>query len=309
VSKLALLVVLGACQGKGARPAHNAELETYLSDYAKEYKRLSYASQLAEWQSNTHIVEGDSTNAIRTRKANEALARFVGSNDNIAKIRGYLKDRTALSPLQARQLQVMLYMAAEKPETAAPVVARRIAAEAAQTEKLYGFQFKLKGKPITPNAIDDSLTTSRALPARLAVWQASKDIGPVLKPGLLQLRDLRNEVVAALGYPDYFSYQVSDYGMSSDEMLQLTDQLVRDLRPLYRELHTWTRYELAKRYKVPVPDELPAHWLPNRWGQDWGSLVEVKGLDVNRALSAHTAEWVVRQGEGFYRSLGFDSLP
>jgi peptidyl-dipeptidase A len=309
VFKLALLVVLGACQGSGARPAHNPELETYLSDYAKEYQRLSYASQLAEWQSNTHIVEGDSTNAIRTRKANEALARFVGSNDNIAKIQGYLKDRTALSPLQVRQLEVMLYMAAEKPETAAPVVTRRIAAEAAQTEKLYGFQFKLKRKPITPNAIDESLTTSRALSARLAVWQASKEVGPVLKPGLLQLRDLRNEVVAALGYPDYFSYQVSDYRLSSDEMLKLTDQLVRDLRPLYRELHTWARYELAKRYKVPVPDELPAHWLPNRWGQDWGSLVEVKGLDANRALAAHSAEWVVRQGEEFYRSLGFDSLP
>ena len=309
VSKLALLAVLGACQGSAARPAHNAELETYLSDYGKEYQRLSYASQLAEWESNTHIVEGDSTNAIRTRKANEALARFVGSNDNISRIRGYLKDRSTLSPLQARQLEVMLYMAAEKPETAATVVAQRIAAEAAQTEKLYGFQFKLRGKPITPNAIDDSLTSSRALPARLAVWQASKEVGPVLKPGILRLRDLRNQVVGALGYPDYFSYQVSDYGMSTEEMLQLNDQLIRELRPLYRELHTWARYELAKRYKVPVPNQLPAHWLPNRWGQDWGSLVEVKGLDVNRALAAHTAEWVVDQGEEFYRSLGFDSLP
>jgi len=37
VSKLALLAVLGACQGSAARPAHNAELETYLSDYDEEY--------------------------------------------------------------------------------------------------------------------------------------------------------------------------------------------------------------------------------------------------------------------------------
>jgi len=251
VSKLALLAVLGACQGSAARPAHNAELETYLSDYGKEYQRLSYASQLAEWESNTHIVEGDSTNAIRTRKANEALARFVGSNDNISRIRGYLKDRSTLSPLQARQLEVMLYMAAEKPETAATVVAQRIAAEAAQTEKLYGFQFKLRGKPITPNAIDDSLTSSRALPARLAVWQASKEVGPVLKPGILRLRDLRNQVVGALGYPDYFSYQVSDYGMSTEEMLQLNHQLIRELRPLYRELHTWavTSWRSGTRYR------------------------------------------------------------
>lgn len=303
------LVALLACQSDAARPAAGGELDTYLSAYGKEYQRLSNESALAEWESNTRIVEGDSANAIRTRRANEALARFVGSNENIGRIRGYLRDRDRLSPLQARQLEVMLYLAAEKPETVAEVVAERIAAEASQTEKLHGFQFKLNGKPVTTNAIDESLRTSRKLPARLSVWMASKEVGPELKPGILRLRDLRNRVVGSLGYQDFFSYQVSDYGMTSEEMLELTDDLNRELRPLYRELHTWARYELAERYGVPVPDQLPAHWLPNRWGQDWGALVEVEGIDVSGALGRHSAEWVVRQGEGFYRSLGFDSLP
>ena len=306
--RLSILVLLACQTGSAGTPA-NAELERYLSEYAKEYQRLTYESQLAEWQSNTHIVEGDSTNAVRTRRANEALARFVGSNDNIARIRGYLKDREKLTPIQGRQLEMMLYFAAEKPETAAEIVAQRIAAEAAQTEKLYGFQFRLNGKPLSANAIDESLRTSRKLPARLAVWQASKEVGPALKPGMLRLRDLRNQVVGALGYRDYFSYQVSDYGTTAAEMLRLTDDLNRELRPLYRELHTWARYELAKRYNLPVPEQLPAHWLPNRWGQDWGALVEVKGLDVNGALGRHSAEWVMKQGEEFYRSLGFESLP
>jgi peptidyl-dipeptidase A len=306
--KLSMLALLACTPGSAGAPA-NPELDSFLSAYAKEYQRLGYESQLAEWQSNTHIVDGDSTNAVRTRRANEALARFVGSNENITRIRGYLKERKKLSPAHVRQLEMMLYFAAEKPESAAEIVAQRIAAEAAQTETLYGFQFRLNGKPVSANAIDDSLRTSRKLPARLAAWQASKEVGPVLKPGLLRLRDLRNQVVGALGYSDYFTYQVSDYGISAEEMLRLTDNLNRDLRPLYRELHTWARYELAKRYNVPVPDQLPAHWLPNRWGQDWGSLVDVKGLDVNSALKSHSAEWVVKQGEEFYRSIGFDSLP
>ncbi len=305
---LALLVLL-ACQSGAARPAANSELDAYLARYGMEYQRLNRESGLAEWASNTRIVEGDSTNSVRTRRANEALAGFVGSNENIARIRGYLENRGRLSPVEARQLDVMLYLAAEKPASAAAVVADRIAAEAAQTEKLYGFQFKLNRKPVTANAIDDSLRLSRRLPARLAVWEASKEVGPTLKPGMLRLRDLRNQVVGALGYSDYFSYQVSDYGMSSDEMLRLNDRLIAELRPLYRELHTWARYELAKRYGVPVPDQLPAHWLPNRWGQDWSSMVEVKGLDVNAALATHAPEWVVRQAEAFYRSIGFDSLP
>ena len=300
---------LVGCRADAQPGGGNPEVEAYLASYAKQYQRLSYASAEAEWASNTRIVEGDSSNAVRTRQANEALARFVGSAENIGKIQQFLSRKDQLTPLQVRELEVMLYLAAEKPQTAADVVSRRIAAEAAQTETLYGYQFRLKNKPVTPNDIDQALRTSKGLPDRLAVWEASKAVGPALKPGLLKLRDLRNQVVRTLGYPDYFTYQVSDYGMSTDEMLQLTEQLMRDLRPLYRELHTWARYELARRYRVPVPDQLPAHWLPNRWGQDWSALVDVKGLNLDAALAKRSPEWVVRQGESFYRSLGFDSLP
>ena len=302
------LLAFLACRSDTLQSA-GAGLDAYLSRYGQEFQRLYRESQLAEWESNTRIVEGDSANSVRTRRANEALARFVGSNENIAHIQGYLRDRDRLSPIQVRQLDAMLYLAAEKPASAAPVVAERIAAEAAQTEKLYGFEFRLNRRPITANAIDDSLRISRRLPTRLAAWEASKEVGPAVKPGMLRLRDLRNQVVGSLGYPDYFSYQVSDYGMTADEMLALNDQLISELRPIYRELHTWARYELARRYGVPVPDQLPAHWLPNRWGQDWSSLVEVKGMDVNAALAPRSDEWVVRQAEDFYRSLGFDSLP
>jgi peptidyl-dipeptidase A len=307
--RLIPLVLALACRADAKPSAANPDLEAYLDNYAREFRRLYYGSSLAEWESNTRIVEGDSTNALRTRRANEALAAFVGSTDNISRIKGFLQQRDRLRPLQARELEVMLYLAAEKPQTVAEVVAQRIAAEAAQSEKLYGFQFKLQGKPVTPNQIDESLRTKWKLSHRLAVWESSKEVGPALKPGLVRLRDLRNRVVQTLGYPDYFSYQVSEYGMSTDEMLRLNDQLVRELRPLYRELHTWARYHLAKRFGVPVPDQLPAHWLPNRWGQDWSALVEVEGLNVDGALAKKSAEWVVRQGEAFYRSLGFDSLP
>jgi len=79
--------------------------------------------------------------------------------------------------------------------------------------------------------------------------------------------------------------------------------------PLYRELHTWARYELAAKYKQPVPEYLPAHWLPNRWGQDWTALVNVEGMDIDPELKKHDAEWVVKKGEEFWMSLGFPALP
>ncbi|MFB3127724.1 MAG: peptidase, partial [Candidatus Acidiferrales bacterium] len=63
----------------------------------------------AEWESNTRIVEGDDTNAQRTRAANEALAAFTGSIENIETCRRLLVQREQLTPLQVRQLEVILY--------------------------------------------------------------------------------------------------------------------------------------------------------------------------------------------------------
>ena len=44
------LLLLLACQSSGARSAGNVELDTYLSDYGKEYQRLAYGSQMGEWE-------------------------------------------------------------------------------------------------------------------------------------------------------------------------------------------------------------------------------------------------------------------
>ena len=286
-----------------------ATAQAYLDTYSREYQRLATASSEAQWASNTRIVKDDSTNAVRTRAADGALNAFVGSTQNISTIRTFLKAESVITPIQKRQLEAMLYNAGTGPQIVADVVKRRIAADAAQTEKLYGYTFTVNGKAVTPNQIDSTLRNSANLADRRAYWESSKAIGPTLKSGIVDLRSLRNQTVQALGYPDFFSYQVSDYGMSADEMLRLTDMMNRELRPLFRELHTWTRYELAKKYKQPVPDLIPADWLPNRWGQDWSALVNVEGLNLDAAFDGRSPEWIVKQGENFYKSLGFDSLP
>jgi peptidyl-dipeptidase A len=313
----AALFALSACAtshtsapaSTAAPSAIRAEVESYLESYDSTFKRLYYASQLAQCASNTHIVAGDSTNAVRARETGLALSRFVGSVENIGRIKGYLSRRAELDPIQTRRLEIMQFNAADAPQTMPDVVRERLVAENAQLEQLYGFQFSLNGKPVTPNDIDDILQTSTDLAQRRAAWDASKEVGRAVKPGMVKLRDLRNRGVKSMGYPDFFAYQVSDYGMSADEMLHLTDTMLVQLRPLYRELHTWARYELARRYHQPVPEMLPADWLPNRWGQSWEDLVHVEGLNADSAIRTHDAEWVVRQGEKFYVSLGFDTLP
>ncbi len=291
-------------------PDLKQQAQTFIDNYSKQFQQLYTASAEAEWRSNTHIVEGDATNAAATRRANEALAAFTGSTENIQQARTFMEQKNQLDDLQVKQLEAILYAAANNPQTVPDVVKARIKAETEQTEKLYGYDYKLNGKSVSTNDIDNILKNEKDVKKRLAAWQTSKEVGKNLREGILNLRDLRNKTVQSLGYDDYFSYQASDYDMSREEMMSLMQKINEELRPLYRELHTYARYELAKKYGVKqVPDYLPAHWLPNRWGQDWSPMVEVKGLDLDAALKPKGEEWQVKQAERFYVSLGFPNLP
>ncbi|MBW3543978.1 MAG: M2 family metallopeptidase [Bacteroidetes bacterium] len=284
--------------------------QRFIDGYTREFKQLYSASAEAEWASNTRIVAGDTTNAWQVQQANEALARFTGSAQNIQDAKNLLAQAEALRPLQVKQLQTILYNAANNPATVEAKVKERIKAEAAQTELLFGYDFQIDNQSVSTNDIDNILKGTYNLDSRLNAWTASKEVGKNLRKGLLTLRQLRNETVSALGYDNYFAYQVSDYGMSTQEMLDLNEQLIRDIWPLYRELHTYARYELASRYgSQEVPDMLPAHWLPNRWGQDWSPMIAVEGLDLDPVLEEKGPEWLVQQAERFYISLGFEPLP
>ena len=92
------------------------------------------------------------------------------------------------------------------------------------------FEFKLRGKPITVNEIDNLLKSSADIAERKAVWEASKESGPPLKAGLVALRDLRNGCARELGHADYFALQVAAYGMTTDEMVKLNDDFMRELK-------------------------------------------------------------------------------
>jgi len=290
------------------KPATN-DVQKYLDAYTKTYVKLYTQEQEAQWRSNIEILAKDSSNVIAARKADEAMASFTGSIENIEKSRAYLK-RTTLTPLQKKQLEFILYTAANNPQTIPAVVKERIKAENEQTQTMYGFHYHLDGKDVSVNDIDNMLKTEKDVNRRFHIWEVSKHVGIPLKKGLINLRNLRNQSVQALGYSDFFSYQVSDYGMTTDEMLALNDQLMRDLYPLYRELHTWIRYVLAATYdQQQVPDYIPAHWLPNRWGQDWSSVLDVPGMDLDGALKHKSAQWIVKDAEQMYVSLGFDPLP
>ena len=278
--------------------------DAFLNIVNDSYKALYYVASQAQWDAATDVTpEHDAA----TEAAGKAMAAFTGNPSLIKTAKELLEHKDELTPITVRELQRVLLNAAEGPMTNPKLVAERVTAEAKQASVMNSFVFKLDDKPITANEIDDLLDSSRDLKKRQAVWEASKQSGPALKPGLVKLQGLRNGVARELGHPDYFSLQVASYGMTTDEMVKLQDDFMRELKPLYLQLHTWVKYELAKKYGQPVPKRIPAHWLNNRWSQNWTGLVEAANLDDR--FKDKTPESIVKTAESFYTGLGFPPLP
>lgn len=279
--------------------------DRFLALVNASYQALSYVKQEAQWAASTDVSDVHDASA---ETAGKAQAAFMGNPAVINETKSLLLHRHELNELTVRQLEKLLLLAAEQPMTNPALTQARIAAETKQASTLNGFEFKLHGKPVSVNEIDNLLQSNDTpLDERLAVWLASKESGQALRDGLIRLRGLRNGVARELGYHDYFALQVAGYGMTTEEMIKLNEDFMRVLRPLYLQLHTWAKYKLAERYHQPVPKRIPAHWINNRWGQEWDGLAD--GADLTPFFKDKTPEWVAQSSERFYVGLGFPALP
>ena len=268
------------------------------------YQALYRVNSEAQWVAVTDVTPEHDAAAEATGKA---YAAFNGNRAIINEARELLTHVKELSELTVRQLKQLLLNGAEGPMTNPDLVAKRVAAETKQASLMNGFEFKLNGQKTTANQIDDKLEKSTDLAERKAVWETSKEIGPALKENLVKLRGLRNGVAKEMKYPDYFALEVAAYGMTTDEMLKMLEDWMATLRPLYLQLHTWAKYKLAEKFHQPVPKKIPAHWIGNRWAQEWPGLVEAANID--KYFEGRKPEWIVRTAEQFYTGLGFPSLP
>jgi peptidyl-dipeptidase A len=301
---LVIFFLFSFCLAASAASPIQERADRFLALANSGYQALYRVNSEAQWAAVTDVTPEHDAAAEATGKA---YAAFNGNPAIISEARELLTHQNELNELTVRQLKQLLLNAAEGPMTNPDLVAKRVAAETKQASLMNGFEFKLNGQKITANQIDDKLEKSTDLAERKAVWETSKQIGPALKENLVKLRDLRNGVAKEMKYPDYFSLQVAAYGMTTDEMLKMLEDWMATLRPLYLQLHTWTKYKLAEKFHQPVPKKIPAHWITNRWAQEWPGLVEAANID--KYFEGRKPEWIIKTAEQFYTGLGFSPLP
>src|SRR5678815_5482209 len=114
----------------------------------------------------------------------------------------------------------------------------------------------------------------------------------------------------------------SQYDMTPEQFSAMYDRLWAEVKPLYDQLHCYTRTKLNQKYGnavQPASGPIRADLLGNMWAQEWGNIYDVVapkgagdiGYDVGDLLTAKGYDPVkmFKTGEGFYTSLGLAPLP
>lgn len=283
----------------------------------KDLGDFSNISQQAAWVNATYINDDtDALNAYFGTIGTEKGVKYASEAARYATIPGLDFDT-------ARKLNLLrgaLTLAA--PQT--PGAALELNTIATRLASTYGKgHATLKGKPITGDDAEAAMGTNRN-PAELAeMWQSwHENVGRPMRPDYARMVEIANAGAKELGYADTGAMWRSQYDMTPEQFSAMYERLWGEVKPLYDQLHCYTRTKLNQKYGNAVqPDRGPirADLLGNMWAQEWGNIYELVapkgagdiGYDVTDLLvKAHyTPEKMFRTGENFYKSLGLAPLP
>ena len=174
---------------------------------------------------------------------------------------------------------------------------------------------------LTLGEASDIIAKSRDPETTKAIWEGWRTISKPMKNDYAAMVDIVNEGSRELGFADTGALWRSGYDMPADDFVKEADRLFAQVKPLYEQLHCYTRAELNKVHGddvVPLDQPIRADLLGNMWAQQWGNIYDIvepenatKGVDVTKLLEeqGYDALKMVQTAEGFFTSLGFEPLP
>ncbi|MFN0061257.1 MAG: M2 family metallopeptidase [Myxococcaceae bacterium] len=292
----------------------------FVAEVNDELKRRAVRVATAEWIKSTYITDDTERNAATQ---NSELMAYLTSVIEASK----QFDGMKVDAQTARMLR-LLRLATALPAPKDATKRERLAAVAAKLEGHYG---KAKvcgagGKPPCRDLtqLEKILRESHATKDERELffaWKGWHDTAKESKPLYAELVSIGNEGARELGHADLGELWRSNYEMSPAAFEAEVERLWQQVKPLYESLHCYTRRKLSGHYgtgRVAASGPIPAHLLGNMWAQDWSNIYPLvepypgkANLDVTEALKKQNVDpqRLVRMGENFFLSLGFDPLP
>jgi peptidyl-dipeptidase A len=294
-----------------------AGADAFVARAEKELADLSIYVNRAAWVNATYITED--TDAL----AAQAGAEFTEAQVRLASQAAQFDDVAGLSYDTRRKLDI-LKQGIVAPAANVPGAADELSTLLTGLQSQYGKgRGTFKGKPTAGNDLEELMGTVRDPALLQEMWVSwHNNVGRPMAQDYTRFVNLSNAGAKELGYADVGAMWRSGYDMEPDAFAALTDKLWGEVKPLYDDLHCYTRGKLNAKYGnavQPANGPIRADLLGNMWAQEWGGIYDIVappgagdiGYDLTDLLVAkkYTPEKIVKTGEGFFSSLGFAPLP
>ena len=317
---LSVGLILMSCTDNPNSPSGSAnkdEAEKFLGDAEKRLLDLSIKAGRADWVKSTFITDDTESMAA---EANDDL--IAATTELAEQARRY--ENLDLSPEAKRKLK-LLKLSLTLPAPKDPKERNELTKIAASMEGEYG---KGKycpdgenGKCLSLPDLEQIMGNSRDPEELKKAWVGWHQIAIPMRKEYVRFVELSNKGASEMGFKDTGAMWRSKYDMEPDAFATEMERLWQQVKPLYDSLYTYTRRKLSEKYGpsvVPLDKPIPAHLLGNMWAQTWSNVYPLlapaeadRGYDLTQILKARNtdAKQMVRYGEGFFTSLGFDQLP
>jgi peptidyl-dipeptidase A len=274
-----------------------------------------YAARVA-WVNATYLNED--TDWLNAR----ALAERTALSVRLAKEAVRFDAVAGLSFDTRRKLGILKQMTV-LPAPSTPGAAGELGTIATRLKSTYGKgRGTFSGEP-KPGVELEALMGTERDPERLKeMWTSWHAVGAPMRQDYVRLVEIANGGARELGFSDLGAMWRSNYDMKPEEFSLLTDRLWGEVKPLYDQLHCYTRRKLNEKYGdavQPATGAIRADLLGNMWAQQWDSIYDIAapagagdiGYDLTDLLvkNGYDATRIVKTGEAFFTSLGFAPLP
>ncbi len=304
--------------GGPAKPTAD-EARRFVEEAESRLMGLVEEAGRAQWVQANFITED--TETLAAKSSQRALAAAVEYAQKATRFDGLTLPDDVFRRLKLLKLGI------NPPVPSDPTESEELTRIVSSMEGAYG-----KGKWCRPgqdgaqecldiNALSRTLAQSRDARELRDVWAGWHAIAPPLRDDFRRYVELSNKGARELGFKDAGAMWRSKYDMPPDDFAREVDRLWGQVRPLYLSLHAYVRRRLREQYGpevVPAKGPIPAHLLGNMWAQQWSNVYPLvaprdaaSGLDLTQRLKAKGVDEkeMVRIGERFFTSLGFDPLP
>ena len=301
----------------GGSGASSTEAEKFIADAEKRLLDLSIKSGQADWVKSTFIT--DDTEAL----AAEANKDLIAATTELAE-QSRRFDGLELSADTKRKLK-LLKLSLTLPAPKDPRERDELTKIAASMEGDYGKGKYCpdgeQGKCLSLFDLEQIMTNSRDPEELKKAWLGWHQISVPYRKDYIRFVELSNKGAKEMGFKDTGAMWRSKYDMEPDAFAAEMERLWQQVKPLYDSLYTYTRHKLSEKYGKDVVAEdkpIPAHLLGNMWAQTWGNVYPIlapanadRGYDLTKTLQARNtdAKQMVRYGESFFTSVGFEQLP